>query len=301
MAGEKVAIVTGGNRGLGNATVEKLARRGFHVVLTARKDGEAVAASVRARVPDAQVQSLPLDLASFESIRAFAKAFHALGLPLHLLVNNAGLMNTDPKPAQTAEGFELTLGTNHIGHFLLTHLLLGDLQRSAPSRLVVLSSAMHRQGLGPGPGPDFDYDNLNGEKSFHPVCAYRNSKLANLWFARELARRLEGKAVAVVAVNPGWVPATIAETRESAFQRFLFRHVYPLFPFARTIDQAVENTVFAATDPALQSQSGGYFEDLKPGIVSDDAKDEAKARRLWEASCGWCGLASFGVVEAKKG
>ncbi len=299
MAAERVAIVTGGNRGLGIATVEKLARRGFHVVLTARKDGEAAAAAVKARVPDARVQSLPLDLASFASIRAFADAFHRLGLPLHLLVNNAGLMNTDPVPARTAEGFELTLGTNHLGHFLLTHLLLGDLERSAPSRVVVLSSAMHRKGVGPGPGPDFDYDNLNAEKSFHPTVAYRNSKLANVWFVRELARRLKGKDVAVLAVNPGWVPATIAETQASPLQRFLFRRVYPLFPFTRTVDQAADNTVYAATDPALQAQSGGYFEDQHPGIVSDEAQDDAKARRLWEASCGWCGIDSFGVVAAQ--
>jgi NAD(P)-dependent dehydrogenase (short-subunit alcohol dehydrogenase family) len=133
--------------------------------------------------------------------------------------------------------------------------------------------------VGPGPGPDFDYDNLNAEKSFHPTVAYRNSKLANVWFVRELARRLKGKDVAVLAVNPGWVPATIAETQASPLQRFLFRRVYPLFPFTRTVDQAADNTVYAATDPALQAQSGGYFEDQHPGIVSDEAQDDAKARR----------------------
>lgn len=299
MAGEKVAIVTGGNRGLGFATVVKLAQRGFRVILTARRDGEAAVARVKAQVPEAKAQSLPLDLASFASIRAFVDAFHALGLPLHLLVNNAGLMAVDPKLHRTAEGFESTLGANHVGHFLLTHLLFADLEKAAPSRIVVLSSAMHRKGLGPGAGPDFDYDNLSGEKGFDPMVAYRNSKLANLWFTRELARRAKGRGVAVVAVNPGWVPQTIAETRPTAFQRFMFRHVYPRFPFARTVDAATDNTVFAATEPSLQEQSGGYYEDQRPGVVSEEGIDEAKARRLWEASCGWCGIATFGVVETK--
>jgi NAD(P)-dependent dehydrogenase (short-subunit alcohol dehydrogenase family) len=298
MADDKVALVTGGNRGLGLATSTKLARRGYQLVITARKsaEGEAAVAKILAAVPGANVRSLPLDLASFASIRAFADAFHALKLPLHLLVANAGLMNTNPKPEKTADGFELTLGTNHIGHFLLIHLLMGDLERSAPSRIVVLSSSMHRAGVAPGPGPDFDYDNLNAEKSFHPTIAYRNSKLAAVWFTRELARRRKGndKDVAVLAVSPGWVPETLADARPSAFQRFLFRHVLPHLPISRTLEQGSDNTVFAATEPDLQSQSGGYYEDLKPGIVSDDGRDEAKARRLWDASCGWCGIGTFG-------
>ncbi len=294
---EKIALVTGGNRGLGFETARKLAMRGFHVILTARKasEGQAAVAQILATVRGAQAQSLVLDLASFASIHACADAFHKLGLPLHLLVNNAGLLTTNPKPAFTQEGFELTLGTNHIGHFLLTHLLLGDLRRSAPSRVVVVASGMHKAGVGPGPGPDFDYGNLKTEKGFHPVTAYRNSKLANLWFAFELDRLVRGEEIAVLAVSPGWVPETQADARPSGFQRLLFRSVLPRLPFARTLAQGSDNTVFAATDAKLQDQSGGYYEDLKPGLLSDDAKSVEQAQRLWQASLGWTGIERFGA------
>ncbi len=297
---KKTALVTGGTRGLGFETARKLAAAGHRVVLTARKaaEGEAAVALIVSKTPGADVRSLVLDLASFASIRAFAQAFHATGLPLHLLVNNAGLMTLDPKPTLTVDGFELTLGTNHIGHFLLTHLLLDDLRRAAPSRIVVVSSGMHRRGVGPGPGPDFDYDNLRAEKSFHPSTAYRNSKLANLWFAFELDRLVRSENIAVVAVSPGWVPETQADAQPNGFQRFLFRSVLPHLPIARTLRQGSDNTVFAALTPALQAQGGGYFEDQKPSLLSDDAKDMEQAKRLWAASCTWTGIERFGKVRA---
>jgi NAD(P)-dependent dehydrogenase (short-subunit alcohol dehydrogenase family) len=295
---KQVALITGGNRGLGLATAKKLAARGYEVLITARKaeDGEAAASSIRTGVPGAEVRPMVLDLASLSSIRAFADAFHATGLPLHLLIANAGLTTSSLRGLTlTQDGFEAALGTNHIGHFLLTHLLLRDLERSAPSRIVVVSSEMHRKGVAPGPGPDFDYDNLKGEKSYNATTAYRNSKLANLWFTAELARRFKDKGVVALAVSPGFVPETHIPNVSSAFQRFLFRRVFPLMPFARTLEQGADNTVFAATDPSLAKKNGDYyFEAEKPGVLSDDAKSEEKAKRLWEASLTWCSIQRFG-------
>jgi NAD(P)-dependent dehydrogenase (short-subunit alcohol dehydrogenase family) len=126
------------------------------------------------------------------------------------------------------------------------------------------------------------------------MTAYRNSKLANLWFAAELARRLADKDVAVLSVSPGFVPETHIPNMSSAFQRFLFRWVMPRLPFARTLAQGADNTVFAATEPSLARRSGSYFEDQKPGVLSDDARSEEKARRLWEASLAWCNIPRFG-------
>ena len=293
---KKVAIVTGANRGLGLLTAQKLAARGYHVVLTSRRaaDGENALAQIGAAVPGANVDCMALDLASFASIRSFVDAFHERDLPLHLLVNNGGVMTTDPKVAFTADGFEMTFGTNHLGEFLLTHLLLSDLEKAAPSRVVVLSSAMHKKGVGPGPGPDFDYDNLKAEKSFHPMVAYRNSRLANLWFTFELDRRMKGKNISFVAVSPGWVPETAAASMPSPVQRFLFKHILWMLPIARTPKQGADNTVYAATDAAVAS--GSYIEDQKPGVLSDDARDQAEAKRLWEESCRWTGIETYGVV-----
>ena len=292
----KTALITGGNRGLGLVAARKLAERGFDLVITARApaQGESAAAAIRGRVPAASVEVLPLDLASFESIRSFPARLGATTRPLHALVLNAGLMTQDRQPRFTAEGFELTLGTNHVGHFLLTHLLLPRLRAAAPARIVVVASQMHRAGVGKGAGPDFDYGNLRAEKSFDPVVAYRNSKLANLWFTFELARRLEGSGVTVNAVCPGFVPATIADRMPGLFQRLVFRHVLPLLSFTRTPEQGGENTARTAADPALAGLSGRLFADLKELDASDDARDPAQAKRLWDESCHWCGIEQFG-------
>lgn len=188
-------MITGGNRGIGLMTARKLAERGCRVILTSRNVelGEQAADWIQQQVPGAEVETTQLDLASFASIHKFADAFHARGLPLHVLINNAGLMNVNKQPKFTTDGFELTIGTNHLGHFLLVHLLLPDLLRSAPARLVIVSSQTHMPGIGSGPLVDFDYDNLRAEKYYQPEVFYKNSKLANIWFGYELQRRLAGR------------------------------------------------------------------------------------------------------------
>ena len=293
---KKTALVTGGTRGLGLVAARKLAERGFDLFITARQaaDGDRAAAELRGRVPGASVEVLPLDLTAFASIRDCAARFLATGRPLHALVQNAGLMTQDRTVRLTSEGFELTLGTNHVGHFLLCHLLLPVVRRSAPARIVVVASQMHRAGVGQGPGPDFDYANLRGERSFDPVVAYRNSKLANLWFTFELARRLEGTGVTVNAVCPGFVPATIADRMPGLLRRLVFRYVLPRMKFARTPEQGGENTARTAADPALEGVTGKFFTDLKEAEASDDARDPAQAARLWAETCRWCGIEKFG-------
>ena len=203
---QRVAMITGGNSGIGFATAGKLAACGFHVILASRNQQASQKAIVRmlADQPSASVESIQLDLASFAAVRECAAAFQAKGYPLHLLINNAGGSVPGKHASFTVDGFEMTLGTNHLGHFLLTNLLLEDLRQSAPSRVITVSSQLHIPGYRGGRGPDFDYDNLKGEKYYNASVFYLNSKLANMWFTYELQRRLAGTGVTSNAVCPGF-------------------------------------------------------------------------------------------------
>ena len=173
----RVAMITGGNSGIGFVTASKLAAQGFHVILASRNQAASAQAIARMQAADsdASVESIPLDLASFAAVRHCAAAFQAKEYPLHILINNAGGSVPGRQASFTADGFEMTLGTNHLGHFLLTNLLLDDLKRSAPARVITVASQLHIPGYAGGRGADFDYDNLRGEKYYTPQAFYRNS------------------------------------------------------------------------------------------------------------------------------
>jgi NAD(P)-dependent dehydrogenase (short-subunit alcohol dehydrogenase family) len=288
----RVALITGGNSGIGFATARKLAAKGFHVIMASRhqQTSAQAIARIRADQPDASVESIPLDLASFASVRQCAAAFKAKGYALHVLINNAGGSIKGRQASFTVDGFEMTFGTNHLGHFLLTNLLLDDLKRSAPARVITVSSQLHIPGYGGSPGAKFDYDNLRGEKFYNPAVFYRNSKLANMWFTYELQRRLAGSGVTSNAVCPGFVPEAIGDRRKSPIDRLLYRKILPRMPFARTLDQASASYLLAATDPRWEGVGGKFIVDGKERRSSDESYDEAKARRLWEVSWAWSGL-----------
>jgi len=285
-------MITGGNSGIGFATASKLAGSGFHVILAARnqqKTAQAIA-RITANNPNASVESIPLDLASLAAVRQCAAAFQAKGYPLHVLINNAGGSIPGQQASFTADGFELTLGANHLGHFLLTNLLLDDLRRSAPARVITVSSQLHIPGYAGGKPPNFDYDNLQGEKYYDANIFYRNSKLANMWFAYELQRRLAGTGVTSNAVCPGFVPAAIADRRTAPLDRLLYGHILPRMPFARSLEEASASYMVAATSPAFEGVGGKFIVDGKEKRSSDESYDQAKAQRLWEMSWHWCGL-----------
>ncbi len=288
----RVAMITGGNSGIGFATVRELTTKGFHVIMASRNQQTSAQAIARlkAEQPTASVESIPLDLASFASIRQCAAAFQAKGLPLHVLINNAGGAFKGKQASFTADGFEMTFGTNHLGHFLLTNLLLDDLKRSAPTRVITVSSQRHIPGYAGGPGAKFDYANLKGEKFYDSATFYCNSKLANMWFAYELQRRLAGTGVTSNAVCPGFVPEAIGDRRTSAFDRLLYRKILPRMPFARSLDQASSSYLLAATDPRWEGVGGKFIVDGKERRSSDESYDAGKARRLWDLSWAWCGL-----------
>lgn len=288
----RVAMITGGNSGIGFATAGKLAAKGFHVILASRNQQTSAQAIERicAGNPSASVESIPLDLASFAAVRQCVATFQAKGYPLHLLINNAGGSVAGERASFTADGFEMTFGTNHLGHFLLTNLLLDNLKQSAPARVITVSSQKHVPGYGGKGAPDFDYDNLKGEKYYDTQVFYRNSKLANMWFAYELQRRLAGTGVTSNAVCPGFVPEAIGNRRTSALDRLMYKQILPRMPFARSLEQASSSYMVAATDPRYESVGGKFIVDGKETPSSDESYDEEKARRLWEMSCEWCGL-----------
>jgi retinol dehydrogenase-12 len=282
------ALVTGSTKGIGLLTARNLARRGFRVVVTGRSQStcDEAAMKISAEVPGSTATGMALDLSSLDAVRAFASRLEG---PLDLLVNNAGNMSLDKKATLTKDGIEATLATNVIGPFLLTRLLLPKLRQAAPSRIVNVGSRAHLPKSGYGAEVNWDWDNLKGERSYEPMTFYKNSKLAVMWFTYELDRRLAGSGVVVNAVCPGFVPETVAEHAKGV-RYFLFKHVMTHMPGAHTAEEAADNTVFAATDPAYEKKGGAFIGEKKEVKASDEAHDPAKAGRFWKLACSLTGL-----------
>ncbi|KAM6171440.1 retinol dehydrogenase 11 [Erethizon dorsatum] len=274
----KVAIVTGANTGIGKETAKELARRGARVYLACRdvQKGESAAREIQAVTGNQQVLVRKLDLADAKCIRAFAKDFLAEEKHLHILINNAGVMMCPY--SRTADGFEMHLGVNHLGHFLLTHLLLEKLKESAPSRVINVSSLGHHLGR-------IHFHNLQGEKFYHSGLAYCHSKLANVLFTRELARRLQGSGVTAYSVHPGTVSSELV--RHSSFLRCMWW----LFPnFLKTPQEGAQTSLHCAVTEGLEALNGNHFSDCQVARVSAQARNETIARRLWDVSCDLLGL-----------
>jgi NAD(P)-dependent dehydrogenase (short-subunit alcohol dehydrogenase family) len=259
----KTFIVTGGNSGIGLVTVRQLAKQGANVVLACRRiaEGEKERAAIVGNGGGGRgsVEVLTLDLASLDSVRAFAAAFKAGHRELHGLVNNAGVMNT---PAgKTKDGFETQIGTNYLGHFLLTELLLEELRAGAPSRVVNLSSCFHDVAM--GRQGHLDLDDLQFERrKYDGWEAYAQSKLANVLHARQLARRLEGSGVTAVSVHPGWVRTNLARSSMPLWvQNYVLR---PALHVAGMIEpwEGAQTTLFALLSPEVPRESGAYFSQL---------------------------------------
>eukprot|EP00735_Rhodelphis_limneticus_P011476 TRINITY_DN4572_c0_g1::TRINITY_DN4572_c0_g1_i1::g.23213::m.23213 TRINITY_DN4572_c0_g1::TRINITY_DN4572_c0_g1_i1::g.23213 ORF type:complete len:360 (-),score=73.54,sp/A2RVM0/TIC32_ARATH/46.30/7e-81,adh_short/PF00106.20/1.9e-19,KR/PF08659.5/1.6e-07,adh_short_C2/PF13561.1/0.00021,Epimerase/PF01370.16/0.0016 TRINITY_DN4572_c0_g1_i1:124-1155(-) len=278
----KVAIVTGANSGIGLETSRVLAKMGCTVVLACRsmERGEEAVKEIRMRNPNAEMTMhvLELDLGSFDSVRAFAKKFLAMGLPLHFLVNNAGIMACPL--AYTKDGHESQFGTNHLGHFLLTNLLLPKLKESAPSRIIMLSSTAHVMAY---PMGGIRFDDLKGEKMYLPWLAYGQSKLANLIHARALNKLLshENSGVTAVSVHPGAIQTNLVRYLSPA-ERMGMKLVSALL---KSVEAGAATSMFCICHPAVTSHGGEYFADCAPTPPDRPAAtDDETAARLWEVS-----------------
>ncbi|KAM9355979.1 retinol dehydrogenase 12 [Pholidichthys leucotaenia] len=274
----KTVLITGANTGIGKETALDLAMRGARVIMACRdvEKGEEAAASIRASSSKAQVEVRQLDLADTCSIRAFAQKFLREVNQLHILINNAGVMMCPY--TKTFDGFEMHIGVNHLGHFLLTSLLVGLLKRSAPSRIVVVSSVAHIFGW-------IRFHDLHSQGSYNSGLAYCQSKLANVLFTRELARRLKGTNVTVNSLHPGTVNSDL--TRHSTLMAILF-NVFSIF--LKTPREGAQTSIYCAVAEELHSISGKHFSDCAPAFVTPQGRSEETARRLWDISCELLGI-----------
>lgn len=272
----KVCLVTGANAGIGFHTALALSRQGARVVLACRDraKGESALADIRRLSGSAEAELLPLDLASFASVRAAALEFHRRHDRLHVLVNNAGLYRRQRQ--STADGFELTFQSNHLGHFLLTHLLLDLLKASAPARIVNVSSNAHRSGM-------MRWDDLQAEKSYDGMAVYAQSKLANILFTYELARRLKGTRVTANCLHPGVIASEF-------FRDMPWLVRGPLSLVLTSPEKGARPSIRAASDPGLDSVTGKYFYKSVEGDSIPESHDAAAALRLWDLSERACGL-----------
>ncbi len=269
-----IALITGANVGIGRVTAIELAKAGYQVIIAGRSLNrtQATLDEIQALPNSRPALFLPLDLASLSSVRSCATAFTALNLPLHLLVNNAGVAGAR---GLTLDGFEMTFGVNHLGHFLLTQLLLPHLIAAAPARVVTVSSRAHKRTSG-----------INWEDMRRPthsttgIREYANSKLANLLFSAELAKRLKGTQVSTYSLHPGVVDTEI--------WRALPNWARPLLRLRGLLsaEEGALTTLHCALH-APQSETGLYYADSQAIAPAPLGQDAELARALWERSEAW--------------
>jgi retinol dehydrogenase-12 len=271
--GGRTFLVTGGNTGIGRATAAGLAQRGGRVWIAARSaaKGEAAVAEIKAATGNEAVFFLPLDLADLDSVRSCAAGFLARGEPLHVLVNNAGVGGAR---GLTRQGFELMFGINHLGHFALTNALLGCLTDSAPARVVTVSSDAHYSAQG------IDFEAVRRPaRGLTGLREYAVSKLANVLFTQELARRAAGTGVTTYALHPGVVASDIWRRVPWPVRPLITRRMLSTTEGAAT-------SLYCATSPEVAQDSGLFYDKCAQRAASAVATGEL-GRELWDRSEAW--------------
>jgi NAD(P)-dependent dehydrogenase (short-subunit alcohol dehydrogenase family) len=272
----RTILITGANTGIGRETARTLAGRGARLYLAVRSEarGRQAIEAIATQTGNRKLELLSLDLGDLDSVRRCAEAFLGTGEPLHVLINNAGLAGAR---GMTQSGFELAFGTNHVGPFLFTALLLDRLRSSAPARIVTVASIAHYNASG------IDWDAVRRPtRSFTGMREYSVSKLANVLHARELAGRLEGSGVTTYSLHPGTIASDI------------WRRVpWPLRPLMkrrmRTPEQGARTSIYCATSDEVAGDSGRYYDDCRPKEPAASVTDTL-AGELWRRSCEWTGV-----------
>ncbi|XP_046880220.1 retinol dehydrogenase 12 [Hypomesus transpacificus] len=275
----KTVVVTGANTGIGKETARDLAKRGARVILACRDKtkAEKAVSDITKEVGGAKVVAGQLDLADTKSICEFAEHIYKTEKALHILINNAGVAMCPY--STTVNGFETQFGVNHLGHFFLTFLLLDLLKHSAPSRVINVSSLAHMMGK-------ICLEDLNMERSYHPVKAYAQSKLANVLFTRELAKRAEALGVTAYAVDPGVVNTELVRHLQRPLQVLVSRFSY----LVKTPAEGAQTSIYLAVTPESELCTGGYYRSCAEAVCSKAGLDDGTALKLWTVSCHLLGI-----------
>lgn len=270
----KTCVITGANTGIGRATAHELAARGAHVILACRnvEKGQEAVDAIRRDTGNEEVEPLALDLASFDSVRSAAKTLLSRDIRIPLLINNAGLAG---QRGLTKDGFEIHFGTNHLGHFLFTKLLLDRIEESGPARIVHVASKAHYDAKA------LDFSVVReSTKTITGVPEYSVSKLANVLYSAELARRLAGTDVCSYSLHPGVVASDAWRRIPWPIRWFVTRGMI-------SNEEGAKTSVYCATSPEVAGESGYYYDRCRKKEPSKLAQDEKLAAELWERSEAW--------------
>ena len=273
MVNGKICLITGANSGIGKVTALELAKMGAKVVMVCRNQskGEAAMSEIKAKSGNKSVKLMLADLSSQRSIHRLVENFKSKYRQLHVLINNAG--GIIGKRLLTEDGIEMTFAVNHLAYFLLSNLLLDELKSSTPARIVNVASVGHRV-------VSLDFDNLQGELNYSPMRMYLQSKLANILFTYELARRLEGTGVTVNCLHPGVVGTNFGSSGSKIFS-FLVKVARPFLTGAK---KGAKTSVYLASSTEVEEMTGKYFINKKAAKSSEKSYDKQVAQRLWQIS-----------------
>ncbi len=275
----KTCIVTGANSGVGEVTARELARMGARVVMICRSEEKALAAveRIKEQVPEAQLELLLADLSSLTAVSRVAREFTARHKRLDVLVNNAGIYL--PKRFESEDGFEMTFATNHLGPFLLTNLLLDTLAATDGARVVNVSSEGHRQGR-------VNFDDLQSKQKFNGLRTYCTSKLLNIYFSNELARRAADRGIVSNSLHPGVIASGFAQDEPSAFKWLIKLGS----PFLVSPEKGAQTQIYLASSPDVAGVTGEYYSKLRVKRPAGRSLDADVGVRIWDVSAELAGL-----------
>ena len=276
----KVCLITGATNGIGEEAAKQIGLMGADICFVARNQDKAEELkSTLKSLTGRDATAIIADLSSQADVKRAAGEFLALNKPLHILLNNAGIMNTSRQ--ETVDGFEEVFSVNHLAYFSLTLMLMNKLIESGPGRVVNVASGAHQFVK------DMNFDDLQSEKEYKTMKVYGQSKLANILFTRELSKKIEGKGVTVNCLHPGFVNTGIGSNNSPTFSKILMALARP---FSRKTDQGAETSIYLCTSPEVESTSGEYFYDCKKDKISAAARNKDNATKLWSVSSQLTGI-----------